>query len=471
MALEPLGKTENSSTRLLSDRLVLAVCLIFLLRFFAAEIYRIPTHSMMPTLAGPHHQADCPSCGFPIEIAGLPSSVNTSCRCPNCRQEIEPAWKPVAADRALVLKQGAAGIKRYDVVAFKSPDQPRTPFVKRIVGLPGETISVRNGEITRLDPHTGQFVICPKSIEQILESARVVHDDRHRAPNTPVRWRSPGDSWQAETRGYRLTKSQGELAYNHLGPSGLPEPISDDEPFHFSSPEVKSNPAHDVIVDLTWHPARPDAEIVINIAGPFLPRTLRITREEASSNSHSTKLSPISSSSRIRWGHVDGVWLGWQDGRLLGRWIDPLAESPTTYDPAAGIQISIVGRGEGSKLTDLVLRRDLHYRAYAWEASAPSSTDPIWGEPTSLWKLGPDEFLALGDNTTRSRDSRHWRQGPGLPAQLILGKVVGRFSSTRRGWFHPLAAGTEDPETIRAHTLGPVEEPMARGNNSRNATR
>ena len=39
--------------------------------------------------------------------------------------------------------------KRYDVVVFRFPDDPSrsTLFVKRIIGLPGETVTVKNGNV------------------------------------------------------------------------------------------------------------------------------------------------------------------------------------------------------------------------------------------------------------------------------------------------------------------------------------
>ncbi|HBA93230.1 MAG TPA: signal peptidase I [Ruminococcaceae bacterium] len=41
--------------------------------------------------------------------------------------------------------------ERYDIAIFKYPDNPQQNFVKRIIGLPGETVSIRNGEVYIVD--------------------------------------------------------------------------------------------------------------------------------------------------------------------------------------------------------------------------------------------------------------------------------------------------------------------------------
>jgi signal peptidase I len=38
--------------------------------------------------------------------------------------------------------------RRFDVIVFKYPNNPKTYFIKRIIGLPGETISAKLGKIT-----------------------------------------------------------------------------------------------------------------------------------------------------------------------------------------------------------------------------------------------------------------------------------------------------------------------------------
>jgi signal peptidase I len=41
------------------------------------------------------------------------------------------------------------------------------------------------------------------------------------------------------------------------------------------------------------------------------------------------------------------------------------------------------------------------------------------------WRLGPAEYLVLGDNAVISDDSRSWSTGPGLAAERLVGKPLG----------------------------------------------
>lgn len=42
---------------------------------------------------------------------------------------------------------GEGEIKRYDILVFTPPDEPDVTYIKRVIGLPGETIVVENGRV------------------------------------------------------------------------------------------------------------------------------------------------------------------------------------------------------------------------------------------------------------------------------------------------------------------------------------
>ncbi len=42
---------------------------------------------------------------------------------------------------------GEEEIGRYDILIFTPPDEPGISYVKRLIGLPGETIEVKNGKV------------------------------------------------------------------------------------------------------------------------------------------------------------------------------------------------------------------------------------------------------------------------------------------------------------------------------------
>jgi signal peptidase I len=192
------------SFREIIDTVVFVVVLVLMLKSFSAEAFVIPTGSMAPTLYGYQKVVTCPECGekFPVNCSRQvePSDGRTSyvgdCICPNCRKHISfsppPEWRneagPVAdsdripdpgwssGDRVLVAKFVYDLLQRLpdrlDVVVFKYPGEAegRDPFpyhsgpvkkhvpmnyIKRLIGLPGETIAIHRGKIFVLPPGMG----------------------------------------------------------------------------------------------------------------------------------------------------------------------------------------------------------------------------------------------------------------------------------------------------------------------------
>src|SRR5437588_5305769 len=97
----------------------LAFTVIFVLVFtsYVAQATQVPTESMKPTiLVGDH---------FFLDKIAFPANYPTVIR----------GYLPHRS------------IRRLDIIAFKSPTDGNIPFVKRVIGLPGETVDIRSKSV------------------------------------------------------------------------------------------------------------------------------------------------------------------------------------------------------------------------------------------------------------------------------------------------------------------------------------
>jgi signal peptidase I len=198
------GNQENG--RETFESIVVAFVLAFLFRAFEAEAFVIPTGSMAPTLFGRHKEAICEMCHFHFEFGASdeiddstgyfnPARRIRTAICPNCR--FENSVKDLAVfkgDRILVTKfpYEFGDPQRWDVPVFKYPEHPTTNYIKRMVGLPGETIAIRRGDVHRIEKdRTWTTLRKPPNRQKVLQLP--VYDNNH--PETllhesgwPKRW-------------------------------------------------------------------------------------------------------------------------------------------------------------------------------------------------------------------------------------------------------------------------------------------
>lgn len=214
---KPGEKNEKDSTAVWVREVVEAICvaliLAFLFRTFEAEAFVIPTGSMAPTLMGRHKDLVCDQCGFPFQVGASEEIDKESGRrtgqvviggtCPNCRHtmavgpnsdEPHPSYK---GDRILVAKYPYhfGEPERWDVIVFKYPGAAATNFIKRLVGLPNETVRIHHGDIWIRDDGNGdgEFHIARKPPKKILAMMQPVYDNDYRAEvlrraGWPPRW-------------------------------------------------------------------------------------------------------------------------------------------------------------------------------------------------------------------------------------------------------------------------------------------
>ncbi len=54
-------------------------------------------------------------------------------------------------------------VKRRDIIVFKFPGEPEKDYVKRVIGLPGETLKIENRQVMIKKPEDTDFVAYPES--------------------------------------------------------------------------------------------------------------------------------------------------------------------------------------------------------------------------------------------------------------------------------------------------------------------
>lgn len=104
---------------------------------------KIPTSSMSPTLlAGDWIWYEKYSYGasLPRRLSEVPL-LNLLCAFPNIWE------KDLHRDWGYCRVGGFRQPKRMDVVIFRSPENEKLLLVKRIIGIPGDTLEIRNGKI------------------------------------------------------------------------------------------------------------------------------------------------------------------------------------------------------------------------------------------------------------------------------------------------------------------------------------
>ena len=470
---QPLRPRRRHPWRDTIEGILSALALVLIIRHFAFEVFKIPTGSMAPTLLGQHRDVVCPNCGYPYILDnGEGTIAQYDARCPNCWYQLTlaeiqrdycscfPAWPPRlfwrGGNRVIVNKflPQIRPVGRWDIVVFKYPyvlvhckrcadvtrvpqDRPlptqcpdcggpvtyeRQNFIKRLVGLPGDELLVRHGDIYI----NGQIQRKPPDVQEAVWQH--VYDSRYQAKE-PVRddLTSPDGSipltpcWKAETGRYEVKGAQLDLIPVGNSPARLryAAPITDYPAYNHWPPNERLFP----VGDMRWSvEARLDA-----------PGLLRLGIEEDDQTF----------TAAIRFGNASG-----QTSLNLGG--KSVAKSDFTAEPGRTVCISFANADDR-----LELRADGRLLC-SYDITAPLAGDPDRARSNGAWleadgapvdfdrvrlqrdlyylSSGVDgsrdgyhvpagNYFVMGDNTRNSADSRSW--GPFPKENLIgIGSVV-----------------------------------------------
>lgn len=370
--------------------------------------------SMAPTFPGVHYAATCPRCQWEFAYDAKLGSRQVRIFCPLCgqafpRQEPDAIWPATRVKLARVTSD--TDLQRWAVVAYQHGDQIS---VKRIVGLPGESVSIQQGEVWV----NGAPLLKPPAVEfdlriPVFDSRHVTERQLEISPDPgsqkfPLRLESGRSVEFVNFANYESISGQSRenikdsLGYNQgltralnfCHDFGCQFSILDDVPrseLHFQVTLLLQGLRHGS-VEFVFQVRQRQLELIVRQNGR------EVHRQELAVTSGSLTLdaSLIDHHARVRIGQGEKL-----DGPIETGYPPPISvklHEPAENQAESGVQsprcqVKLTsGSAATGRLANLRVYRDIHYFERV---------------DSGVHRLGPDQYFVVGDNVPVSRDSRN----------------------------------------------------------------
>jgi signal peptidase I len=417
---------------------IIFLCGFLFVRTMAVEPFGVPTGSMAPALHGNHREAACPRCGHPV-VVGEPSNGDRhpDAACPNCGKrgiDLSQTWE-IPGDRLLVDKNvfNVRSPRRWEVAVFRCPVDLSKPYVKRMIGLPGEAVQLVGGDVF------ANGVLQRKTLPQVRET-RVPFFDLAFAP--PITWQQrwlvepvgdgpkaaakPVDETILKADGLHLDATTGPgvgVTYQHWDLDDKVEtPVTDWLAYNGPPRRGRSVFVHDFAFTCDLEVLSGRGSFALRLADGL--DSVRAEFPVATGKAEGVRLAanaddpPAQAGFQLEVGKTYKLEFAFADrrGLLALDGVEPLPPldlpaPPDVYPKRGGVSrpLQLGVKGVAVAVRNVKLWRDVHYRD-----DGPNGTK-------APYQLAADEYFVVGDNSTNSHDSREWRI-PGVPERDFIGK-------------------------------------------------
>jgi signal peptidase I len=400
----------------LLDVLVLLVCGGVLLHAFGLEPFRVPTGSMAPTVLGNHRVCDCPNCGMVVRIGKCAGDRYERAVCPNCGAAPLPtADVPETAGDHILVNKATFVLRRprrWEVIVFRLFG---IVLVKRVIGLPGEVVLVKNGDVY-IDGRLAR-----KPFDQAWAMRIPVFAQRCRPPSG---W---AERWQEQDDGPDLVldgRSARQTRTFCTGPpiAGKYRPLRDEYAYD-AGRAGGDEPVHDFLIEGDVEVQAGTGSLALRLcdgqdwvevalpagrAGAVVTRFWPVRGSAPATawtqGAAQTVLEP-QRSHHVVMAFVDRRVNVRVDGRPIVADVD--LPAPSARD-GVGQPVQLEAAGAAVVVRDFRLYRDVHY--------GDRGRTAVRGEPV---RLGVEQYFVLGDNSAISDDSRFWPPDAVSGAQLV----------------------------------------------------
>lgn len=473
------------------ESIAVAFMLAFIFKTFLVEAFVIPTGSMAPTLMGQHYDITCPQCAHQYRFGHRGGSGTPTC--PNCEfaiAELGPKQPLYSGDRILVNKflYDFDPPQRWDVIVFKYPEDAKTNYIKRLIGLPGEQLAIRHGDIftTKLvnnEPNGAEEIARKPNHKKLQAMLQEVYNnddlfEKFVKRGWPLRWQdwaAPDKpaAWQIENEGRQFSVPQATpenawLRYQHFSP------LQNDWQQYYEKPLVKFTDIKprlitdeyaynggsagdwvgDIAVEAEIATTGDGGEVTLELVkgGKVFRAILNLMQGTArleipdlpSFKSEPVKISwngagkhqvLFANIDQQLWLLIDGEPVFDTAASVYGDMLNNIPvekelergeQVPSDFSPAA-----IAVNGTAATVGHLRILRDVYYINHEeHKAAHPSPYEQkhsLQGPIRLLDSTDDDDkdmFFMLGDNSPSSSDSRYWHAQNYVERRQLIGKAI-----------------------------------------------